>query len=177
MASKNVSPAVESAKDIRERENGNDVDTLKDGVRVRFVGVSATLLDEVTSRVKDPEIPMFYDEERKRNIPNESDPSYLRALQEAERQRGVAAMDAMILFGIEIIDGVPQSDGWLPKLKRLEKMGRLDLSGYDIEDPIDIEFLYKRYILGDANVLAKIGKVSGVAGEEIARAEKSFPGH
>lgn len=166
--------AVEVAKVVRGRENGDGIETLKNGVRVKFVPVSATLIDEVTNRVQEPKIPMFFDEEKNRSFPNESDPDYIAAVKDAERLRGVAAMDAMILFGLDLIDGVPEPNGWLPKLKQMERRGYLDLSGFDLSDPLDMEFLYKRYILADANLMLRVSEVSGISGTDVANAERSF---
>lgn len=169
-----VSPAVETAKYLEQRDRDIDSVVLPSGDRIKVTPVSATLIDEVVSRVEDPEIPTWHNPDKDRDELNPNDPKYLRALQVAERQRGVAAMDAMVMFGVELIDGVPDSETWLKKLQKMEKMGRLDLSSYDLSDPIDVEFLYKRYILSDANLLNMISKASGIASEDVERAERSF---
>ena len=169
------SPAVTTAKYIQDRDREDAIITLENGVRIRILPVSATLIDEVTSRIEDPEVPMWKNPDKDRDEPNPNDPKYIKALRDADRRRGVASMDAMVMFGVELVDGVPEVDGWLKKLQALEHLGRLDLSAYDLNDPIDIEFLYKRFVIADARLLEKIGKKSGLGAEDLERAERSFP--
>ena len=171
------SPAVDTAKYLKERDVDEQLVTLKTGDVVRVISVSATLIDEVVARVEDPEVPMWHNPDKDRDEPNQNDPKYLREVQAAERKRGVAAMDALVMFGVELVNGVPEADNWLKKLQRMEKMGRLDLSAYDLEDEIDKEFLYKRYILSDTNLLNLISKASGISSEDVQRAERSFQGN
>lgn len=150
--------------------------TLSGNVRAKIVGVPATLIDEVSSRVKDPDVPMWRNEEKDREEPNPSDPKYIKELSEAARQRGLAAVDAMCMFGVELIDPVPDKDTWLKKLQYMEKHGRMDLSSYDLNDPMDIEYLWKRFIAVDATVIQAITRLSGISAEDIAEAERSFRG-
>lgn len=170
-----VSPAVFVAKNIAERTVNEKTVTLKTGDIVKILPVSATLIDEVVAGVLDPEVPMWFNEDKQRNEPNPSDPKYLKEMQQAERKRGVAAMDAMVMFGVEMITPIPDKSVWLTKLQKLEKMGRINLSAYDLNDPIDVEFLYKRFIISDTNLLNEISKVSGIITEDVERAERSFP--
>lgn len=169
----NRSPAIDVA---HEHEEGED-SILSTGVRARIVPVAASLIEEVTRRVRDPEIPMWHDPERDKDIPNENDPIYLRALIEAKKKRGEAAMEAMILFGVELLDGLPESDEWFRRLQFLDKRGLLDLSQYDVEDPIDREFIYKRYIAVGSTDFILIGSLSGLSQEGIRAAGETFRGN
>jgi hypothetical protein len=163
-------PAVDVA---HEHERGEEL-TLSTGVRARIVPVAASLIEEVTRRIPDPEIPVWHDPERDKDIPNENDPFYLRAMVEARRKRGEAAMEAMILFGVELIDGLPESDEWLLRLRFLDKRGLLDLSQYDIDDPLDREFVYKRYVAVGSNDFVLVGQRSGLSEEGIRTAGETF---
>lgn len=147
----------------------------KNGLRIRIESVPVNLLDDVTSRIKDPRPPMVMIESKGREEPNESDPQYLEDLQEAENTRNRAVMDAMVLFGIELLDGLPEDGNWIKKLKYMERLERLDLSNYDLDDELDKEFLYKRYIIADADVIRLISEASGVSPREIEKIEGSFP--
>lgn len=167
------SPAVEVAKKVGGERN---LFELPDGVIVRVTPVSAALIDEVSSRIKDPPIPTYFNDEKGRDEPNPADPKYLEALQGAQRQRGVAAIDAMVMFGIELENGLPKDDKWLGKLQWLEKRGTLDLSQYDLEDPVEKEFVYKRFVACGGEILDAVTKASGISGEDIVRAEASFRG-
>ena len=77
---------------------------------------------------------------------------------------------------MELVDPLPEGDGWLKRLKLLERRGGLDLSGYDLDDEIDREFLYKKFVAVGSEDLAEIGKLSGISREAVRAAEDSFPG-
>lgn len=173
MASKN--PVIEAAREINSRNNPTYAHTPY-GVRLQLVPVSASLIDEVTSRIKDPEIPIWHNAEKDRDEPNPADPTYIRKLEETGRLRGVAAMDAMIMFGVELPDGLPEDESWLKKLKFMEKRGLLSLDGYDITDDMDKEFLFKRMVAVSGGLITKISELSGISGEEVERAKDSFQG-
>jgi hypothetical protein len=83
-------------------------------------------------------------------------------------------MDAMVMFGVELVDGLPESEKWLDTLKYMEKRGMLSLEGYDLTDPLDLEFLYKRLVAVDTNIITKISELSGISAAEVERAEASF---
>jgi hypothetical protein len=170
-----VSPAVKTAKNSRERDVEYVV-TLPQGVRVKIIPVSATLIDEVVSYIEDPPIPIWHNPDKDRDEPNVNDPEYARAVEDAEHKRGIAAMDAMVLFGVELQDGLPDGDTWVGKLKFLEKQGKLNLSSYNLEDPIDKEFLYKRYVLATSELIERLSSAARMTGKEVARAERSFQG-
>lgn len=162
---------IETAK----RNNGGEgeVFDLPFGMKGRIVPVSARLLDDVLRKIKDPEPPMVFIEEKGREEPNYSDPSYLRQMRDAEAERNAAGMDAMLMFGLQIIGGVT-TDGWLSNLEMMNKLGRIDLSVFDTSDPLELEYLYKRYIASTAELFTRIGDASGINAEEVAKAEASL---
>lgn len=167
------SPALEVAKE-QDEQDGSTV--LSTGVRARMIPVAASLISEVASRVKDPEVPMCYIEEKDREEPNPDDPEYLRKVAEATAKRGTVSLETMVMFGVELIDGVPKDDDWLNRLRFLEKHGNLDLSEYDLDDPMEREFVYKLYIAVGSNDIIEIAKMSGISPEEVERAAESFQG-
>jgi hypothetical protein len=135
------------------------------------------LIEEVMNQIKDPEVPMVLIEGKDNPEPNPSDPVYLKGVREAERERGNAGTDAMLMFGLEIESGIEENKAlWLKKLQMLERMKSIDLSMFDLNDPVDLEFVYKRYIAAAAGVFEKISAVSGVSAEGITKAEGTFQG-
>lgn len=170
-----VSPAVEVAKNMNGDFKPKEV-TLPSGDRVILKPITASLVDAVTSRIKDPKPPMWHNPDKDIDEPNPSHPDYLEELREVGRLRGMAAMDAMCMFGVELVNGVPEDGKWIKKLEFMQKHGMLDLTGYDLNDELDREFLYKRYIAVDASVINQISELSGISGEEVTAAEESFPG-
>jgi hypothetical protein len=170
------SVAVSVAKQLNSKDGDGHIVILK-GIRVRLSPVAATLIDEVTSRIKDPDVPIWHDPDKDRDMPNPLDPQYVKDVSEASRLRGVAAMDAMCMFGAELLDGMPEDDTWLKKLRYMAKRGMVNLDNYDLDDELDQEFLYKRFILVDNETLMAIGKMSTLQTDEVAKAEESFPGN
>jgi hypothetical protein len=148
--------------------------TLTTGVRARLKPVAASLIDEAVATVELPEIPVWHNPDKGRDEANPNDPTYIRELGETDRKRGIAAIDTMIMVGVELIDGLPEDGKWLEQLKLLEKRGRLDLSGYDLESEIEKEFVYKRYFAMSAEDLAVLSQISSVKEEDITDAVKSF---
>lgn len=171
MSSKdNRNPVVMSAKEVRE----DDVVILPDGTKIGISPVSAALVEAVMGKIKDPDVPTVIDEESGREISNPGHPAYLAELRDVTRRRTQATIDAFVMFGINLPEGLPEDEKWLANLKYLERLGHLDLSNFDLEDPIDKEFLYKRYVVANAEIIGKISTSSGVTGEEIEAAEASF---
>jgi hypothetical protein len=172
-ASDGKSPAVEVGK---ARSNGDGVITLSTGIRARLKPVAASLINEVTNRVRDPKVPMWHDPDKDRDVPHPDDPEYLEARLEAQQKRSSAALDAMILFGVELVDGVPDESEWLPKLQFMAKAGHISLEGYDLTSEFEREFVFKKYIAVGTNDLDTVGSLMGITEEAVKRAAESFPG-
>ena len=162
-------PAVEVAHVINEKEKGDGTVELSTGYKAKLVPVSASLIDQVTSRIKDPDPPMWMNESKGREEPNPADPKYLRELEDAGRRRGLAAMDALIMFGVELEEPIPEDTTWIKKLKLLG----IDV---DTDDPFEIEFYFKKYIAVSAEDISMVTQRSGMSAEEVAEAERSFRG-
>lgn len=167
---------------ILKNANGNgnaesNIITLPDGVKVRIIPVSAALLERVNREIATPIPPTYHDETTDQDRPNPMHPDYIRAVTEANAARNEAAMDALVMFGIELVDGMPSDDAWLEKLQYLEKRGHsIGLDEFDLDDPMDLEYLYKRMILANGNVLEAVTRASGLTTEEVKAAEDSFRG-
>lgn len=174
MSDKNVT--VEVAKEVAAQEGSSQIVTTPSGVRVRLMPVSTALIEEVSGRITDPEVPMWHNSVKDRDEPNPDDPNYLKLVEKTNRARGVAVMDALVMFGLELVDGVPEDTSWLKKLRFLEKRGQVDLSMYDTEDPFDLEFLYKRFIAADNDIITRISQISTLTPEAIEKAEENFRG-
>lgn len=162
-------PVVEAAQEQGDVET-DAVRVLSTGVRVRLRSVSASLIDEVRARIKDPDVPVVHDEEKDRDLRNPNDPGYLRGLEEAEERRGRASTDAMIMFGVELVDPVPEDDEWI---------GRLALIGIEVDtsNKFAREFAYKKYIaVGTPDLPEVFTASSPVTGEGVAKAMAGFRG-
>jgi hypothetical protein len=160
--------------DVAKKQDSERITVLSTGIRARIRTVSASLLDEVVAAIPEPVPPTWTNPEDGETIENVNHPDYQRSLRECNRQRGMASIDALIMFGLELIDGVPadDEDDWLRRLRFL----KVDLSGFDPEDPFDREFLYKKYIAVGSDDLALLSETARVSPRGIQRAVDSFPG-
>jgi len=147
---------------------------LSTGVRARIKTVAASLIDKVTSRLVEPEVPMEMNPDKQRNEANPLSPKYLAAMRDFNKARGEAAIEAMIMFGVELIDEIPPDSEWLDKLQLLAKHEQLDLSKYDLQNPIEKEYLYKTFIAVGVSDLALIMASASIPTEAINRAAESF---
>ena len=180
MAKRNTShnPVLDVAR--YQRQLDETIITLADGRRGKVVPVTASLLEQVSSKILDPDPPMVKIDRgdgREYSEENPNDPKYLRDLTKIGRKRGSTAVGAMVMFGLELPDGLPQDDGWLKRLRQMQRLGLLEFADVDLDDPLDQEFLYKRLIAADAFVVNAIGEVSGLTPEDIEEAEASFQGN
>lgn len=160
--------------EVARTKQESDIVTLSTGVKARIKPVAAALLSQVTGFIQEPEIPTFYDEDRGRDVENPSDHNYILAVQSANQRRATAAMDAMIMFGVELIDGIPADDTWLRQLRLMEQLGSMSLEGYDLKDPLVLDFLYKKFVAVASDDLVLIGRRARLNDEDIASAADSF---
>ena len=168
-----MTPKDAVSKLAHQAREENDYQLLSTGYYAKIVPVGATLIQEASRSVQDPPIPVVHDEVQG-DIENPMDPNYARAMEAAEQKRELVATDTIIFFGVELRDPVPSTEGWLPKLLWLQKRGNLDLSSYDLEDELDIELVFKKYIVVGTMDLIKIGAMAGLQQGDVEAAMKSF---
>ena len=164
--------AVAAARDLA---NQNQDDLLEvEGYTVRVKAIPAAIISDVTRRIPDPVVPLWHNPEMDRDEANPVDPSYIKAKEDVDRQRGEAMIDATVMFGIELPDGVPPTEEWLPRLQFMQKRGQIDLSGYDLSDPLELEFMFKRYIIANIALITFIQRISSVTPEDVGKAGQPF---
>ena len=165
------------AKEITRGQSGDEITTLSTGIRVKLHPVSSALIEDLKAVIPYPEVPVVHIEDKDRDEENPNDPIYLQKVEETNRLRGDAALAGLLEFGVELIDGLPEDDGWLKKLNRLVKKRQLDLTGFDLTDEFDLEFLYKRYVAVAGDDLRMIAPLYGLRPLEVARARATFLGN
>jgi hypothetical protein len=155
---------------------------LTTGYKAIVSPVSLSILNDVQMSIKYPSVPMVEHPDKGRMEENPNDPAYLAAVEEVEVRRNLAAADAMVMFGVQLIDdeGVPfkypEDLSWLKKLKYFQKRGMVNLDDFDLEDEFDLEFLFKKYIAVGAGDIMTIGRMSGVSEEAVQKAQATFQG-
>jgi hypothetical protein len=166
-------PTIRVAKTFSAEK---DVVTLSSGYQAYIRPVPSKLLDEVASAVQDPDVPKQFIEAKGRDEYNPMDPAYLRQLRAANRSRGIRITEALIMFGIDLVEPVPPSDEWLPRLLYMAKRGALNLDEFDFGDPLDREFVFKCYVAVAATDMMYVSRASGLTEPEVAVAMAGFPG-
>lgn len=165
---------MNEAVTVAKQPDEEGIVTLSTGVRARITTVSQAIIQDALGLLKEPRPPMWLNPDKEREEPNPMDPDYLEALQEHEQKQYQVTFNTFAMFGVELVDGLPENDDWLRKLVIMDKFGTLDLSAFDLDHEIDREYLYKRYIaMGNADYVL-VGIRSGVSQEEIRRAASSF---
>ncbi len=184
MANKNTkktgaSVAVQVAKSMRSNVPTEPVQ-LSTGYWANIHPVSAPLIDEASARVPEPRPPIVFVDDKGREEPNPNDPDYLRELERLDVERSMAAIDVMIMMGVELVneDGSPydidENGRWRKQLSMLAKMNRIDLARYDMTDPDELEFVFKKYIATATADIPMISTFSGLDAEEIEEAVRTF---
>lgn len=165
--------AVETARGIRTNGRAADRILTVKGVRIKLTSVPAGVFTKVRSKIPEPQIPTWHNEEYDRDEPNPNNPEYLAALNKANEERAEAVIDACALFGIELLDGMPTSEDWLKKLQFMEKLGGFDLGNFNLADPFEKEFVFKRYYIATMGMIAEIQHKSAVTEEDVE--EQAIP--
>jgi hypothetical protein len=159
------SPAVDLA---RRRGDEDGVTTLSTGVRVRLRPIPPGMLQQARMSIRAPAVPLWNGE------PNPSDPEYLDALAAHQVDVARAVEEVALLFGLELVDGVPEGRDWERRLTWLAERGRIDLGGYDLAHQVDREFLYKKHVALGPDDWQVIARLSGVSRAEVDAAAESF---
>jgi len=162
----------EAARRISQGQDDDKIITLSTGVRVRLHTVSSTLTEDLRLAIPMPKVPVVWIEAKEREEENPNDPDYIEKCKEVDIGRGRAVIDALITFGVELVDDLPEDQVWLRKLKRLH----VNLAGFDLDDPFDLEFLYKRYVAVAGADLPLIYRLNGLQPPEVAHARSMFLG-
>lgn len=180
--SRNRNNANEAIVTLAKEHDGerNSLVVLASGVRARLMPVAAGMIEEAQSSIKPPTVPKWFNPDKDREEDNPNDPVYVQALRDTEVKQHQAALDAMIMFGVVLVDedgneiGVPELGQWATRLRWMEKRGQIDLSGLDLEDPMDREFVYKKYIAVSPQDIISVSRRSGFGEREIQKALDNF---
>lgn len=164
--------AIETARELADEEQDDIWEV--EGYKIRVKAIPIAIITDVTNRIPEPPIPVWHNDEMNRDEANPNDPAYLKAKDEVDQKRGQAMIDATVMFGIDVVGGIPPTELWLPKLKFMEKRGQVDLSSFDLEDPLEKDFVFKRYIIANISLINYIQNMSAVTPEDIGKAGKPF---
>lgn len=161
-------------------DNGDGIIQFSTGYYVRITSVSASIIEEAQASVEYPEVPKWYNENAKREEENPNHPDYLKALEEVEKQKTMMAIDAMILFGVDVVDEegndyvIDTNDKWFKRLRLMIKRGMINADNVDMDDELDVEWMFKKYIVVGAPDLELVAKASSLSEEDVREASITF---
>lgn len=101
--------------------------TLSSGVVLKHKQVSILRLQNIISHFKMPEVPALFDKERNKEIRNPNHPVYLAQVEQVNEERMLAAVDALIATGTELVE-CPEdiepidSDDWIEECETFFKI-------------------------------------------------------
>ena len=159
---------------IEEESQQDEIVTLPNGIRVRFRSVAPDLLRKVQSdpELADPPVPMVpHPDDDERVTENPFDPEYKKACAKAAELRTDAVMQAMVLRGVELVDGMPDDKEWIDDLIFLNVIKERDAE--NAGDKLK-EIWYKRFVALDTTGFDLLQKKMGLTEEMVAESRKSF---
>lgn len=162
------------ALDVAQDAKGGreEIVTLSTGYRVQFLPVSQNAIAAAQMKIKDPKPPLQDSPSGSgAKVPNKSHPDYLQALDDTELKRANAIQDVLFIFGLELVDPLPESDLWLEKLVLV---GLVDEQESKEVTQLQKELWYKKYMVADVQVFSRLAKNIGVTEEGIAQAGAAF---
>lgn len=170
-----LNEAVETKKQMNKSATSNKF-TTSDGVEVTLSPVASYVVREAQLKITKPQVPLVPHpndpNDLTKQIENPNDPKYLEAMDHYNAELERVAVDAMVLFGIEI-DKMPEDEKWLKKLQFLDLILPQDIERAK-SDEYYLEFLYKKYVIAIADVIMKLSKMSGLSQEDVQTAIDSF---
>lgn len=157
-------------KELREEEKNKDIITVQTRYgefRIRKFPVPDMIVDRAMGKIKNPPVPKFWNPDKEREEENPAHPDYLAAINECNRQRNDAATDAVIEFGSELLDDLPENNGWIKKLFRL---------GIEVDEDDQDELIFsflKHIVFSSSENIQQL--FEDVTQEGIDQAEATFP--
>jgi hypothetical protein len=167
----------------------NKLYQLSKGAYVRLSSVPAFMIERVQSRIPIPDVPIFVDEDG-REIPNPTDPDYIRARDEAEVRKIATSILAAVIFGAELVDENgnkihapgPEEENWEAKLAYVGIDWKEQFDD-DIPLPPDVDLAFARdacymlYIQMSPEDIQHVASATMGGGEAYATAVNTFPGN
>jgi len=175
----NSNHALEAKKQqVAENEIKDSAWITSSGDKIKTSAVPFSVYMAILSKIKDPLPPVEMDEDLGRKVPNFNNPEYLRELSENSQKRSDETINIAVLFGVELVDGVPPKEKWLNRLLFSQRItGEPNLDSFNLEDKIDLEFIYKKFVaLASIEDINKILMEIGISAEKVEKADESFRG-
>lgn len=175
-----VSPkkAAADTKKFRsqKKKSKNKITTTPSGYRVKLVPVAANVLREAQSRIPDATTRTFTNPTDGKEYENPAHPEYIAEVKLVQEERTKASMNVMVLFGMELLDDIPEDNEWLERCRFAKLITEEEYKeAISVDGKYMREMLFKTYVVSDFTIINQIASMSGVTQEMIAEARDSFP--
>ncbi len=167
--------AIDTRKAADRKRKAGDIFTTFKGIRFKLSPVATSIFTEAMAKILDAIPPTYTNKQTGKEELNEASPQYQKDILKVKKQREEASMNALILFGIELLDDVPEDTRWLDLLVFNESITKKEKKeALEDKTGITLEFFYKKYVVAVADVTKNLAALAGVTQEEIASAQKTF---
>ncbi len=178
---KKVSPtkAAADTKKARKAKKAarNKITVTPSGYRVKLVSVAANVIREAQARIPDAITRTYTNATDGKEYENPAHPEYIAEVKIVEEERTKAAMSVMVLFGMELLEPIPDDNEWLEKCRFAKLVTKEEYEEAISDDGKYMrEMLFKTYVVSDFSVINQIASMSGVTQEMIAKARETFQG-
>lgn len=172
MTKNSTNPAVQVKKE-HDKKARSEVRTHTDGTKYKLHSVASYVIREAQLKIVKPIVPIIPIKGAEDRFPekfweNPMDAKYQQAMADYDAMFETVAVDAMALFGIELLSPIPDDRKWLKNLQRMRLIDEIP------DDEYELEFLYKKYIISKGDVQLEITAMSGLTREGVADAIDSF---
>jgi hypothetical protein len=164
-------------------EDGDKVDltevTLPNGVKLKLSKSPPFALQQAVANLDPPKIPIWKSP-KGRDEENPNDPDYVKALLHYQGQTGQAALNALLLFGVEVIF-VPKGMQRIEDTTWSEELAFLDMPVPDDPESRVRKLMWLKVVAIDTEefleeVSNKLFALQGLSEEDIAAAIDTFRG-
>ncbi len=159
-----------------KKKSKNKITTTPSGYRVKLVPVAANVLREAQSRIPDATTRTFTNPTDGKEYENPAHPEYIAEVKLVQEERTKASMSAMVLFGMELLEPIPEDNEWLEKCRFAKLITEEEYKeAISTDGKYMREMLFKTYVVSDFTIINQIASMSGVTQEMVAQARDSFP--
>ena len=167
---------INTRKAVEKRKKVSEPFSTAKGIKIKLSPVATSIFTEAMGKIEEAIPPTYTNKQTGKEELNPASPQYQKDLKKVEKDKAEASMNVLILFGIELIDSVPKDTRWLDLLVYGEMITKREKKeALEDETGIDLEFLYKKYVVADVDITNQVARMTGVTQEQIASATKSFP--
>ncbi len=182
MTAKQAATPEEAAAAVSEGDDKIDLTevTLPNGVKLKLHKSPPFALQQAVANLTPPKVPIWRNPGKGRDEENPNDPDYIQALAQYQGQTGQAALNALFLFGVEVVS-VPKGMQAIEDTTWSDELAFLDMAVPDDPNSRVRKLMWLKVVAIDKeeyleDVSNKLFALQGLSEEDIAAAIDSFRG-